>query len=200
MNNMELIKELDLLRREYAKDNNKKSYLDINSGDCYEFSDFAYRRLRDIYDISEIGLEELWELDDDGNVNDGILDINCVLGNNEGKIPFNLTIEQLNELELTYHVWLTDGVLYYDSECIEGTKRFLELPIYKRTFRLLEKYLKEHDLLTDGIISTKDIEIIKSFKSWEYTYLKNIGQFSDKESFWKNEAPDIHGYEYIDTI
>lgn len=32
------------------------------------------------------------------------------------------------------HIWLTDGKLHYDSECLEGTKYWKDLPIFKRYY------------------------------------------------------------------
>lgn len=190
MNN-ELSKELDLLRKEFLKEFKLKSYFAANNGFCYEFSSFVYENISSKFGLEELATYELYKVDEDGEIIDDVFDENLILQHTKDVIPLGLTIEQLNEMQIVPHLCLTDWNKYYDCECIKGVESLFELPLYKREFCVLEKYLKETGNFKNGCIASKDISIIKDFKEWTNEFFKRTDEFANAEEFWKAKFPEL---------
>lgn len=194
--NKKISKELDLLRKEYLEDSQLKSYFNINNGDCYEFSDFVYRKIGKKYGLEEVYSDDLCEVDDDGFTETSVFDEELILKYNKNELPLGLTITQLNNLELVPHCFITDDYKYYDAECIEGVDRVFDLPIYKREFYVLRKYLKDTNNLLNGIIASEEVRIIDEFKTWVAEFFKITDEFKNAEEFWVSKFPELFNSHY----
>lgn len=197
---MNIKKELNKIRLNFAKENKVNSYLELNNGLCSDFADEVYYELKDeLSSLTIFYLEDFYEFDSEEEPKYNIFDLEIVrkLSNNT-EIPLGLNKSQLEVLELNFHVWVMINGLHYDAECISGAKSFFDLPIYKRVFSMLEKFLIEKDLVENKKITTDDTAVIKDFKEWfnqiEIEYMNNN---VDINEFWKIHCPDISGYELL---
>lgn len=190
MNN-ELSKELDLLRKKFLEENNLNSYFSLNNGFCYEFSSFVDDNIDSKFGLEELALYELYEIEEDGTLSDYKFDKELLLKHIKNTIPLGLTVEQLNEMHIVPHLCLTDWNKYYDCECIEGVESIFDLPLYKREFYVLEKYLEQTDNLKNNNITSSDISIIEDFKEWQKDFFKTTDEFSCSEEFWRVKFPEL---------
>lgn len=198
---MNIKKELNKIRLNFAKENKVNSYLELNNGLCADFADELYYELKDeLSSLTIFYLEDFYEFDsEEEEPKYNIFDLEIVRKiSNNTEIPLGLNKSQLEVLELNFHVWVMINGLHYDAECINGVKSFFELPIYKRIFSMLEKFLIKKDLVDNKKIKTDDTAVIKDFKEWfnqiEIEYMNNN---VDINEFWKIHCPDISGYELL---
>lgn len=124
--------------------------------------------------------------------------IPLIMPNTANNLPLGLSKKQLEAIELNYHWWIVYNGRHYDAECPEGVQSFLELPIYKRVFKLLEKYLKGNKLIVDGKISTISTDVIEKFKAWEIEHEEKYRERGYSiNGYWEEMCPEILGYEQI---
>lgn len=190
-----LCKQLDLLRKEFLDEFGVKSYFAINNGLCFEFSSFVYDSIGKEFNLEELATFDLFKVDEDGDVIDDVFDEELILQHINNTIPLGLTITQLNALRLVPHLCLTDWSTYYDAECIEGVSSFFDLPLYKREFYVLEKYLKETNNLKNGVIANANVSLIYDYNKWRDNFFKFTGEFNCAEDFWRTNFPEL----FIDT-
>lgn len=179
--------EIKKLRDIYIEKYKLKSYMRINCGRCIEFADDIYDKLKEEYSNIKVStIDDFKSPYDQGDYEEDLFDINKILDRGASSIPFNLSTSQLDELDLGYHHWVTIEDLHYDSEAPNGVSNMFELPIYKRVFILLGKYLAEKELLNSDEIVSREVSIIYDFNRWyeELCDMKYKG-ISQLEEFWE---------------
>lgn len=134
---MDISSAISSFRRHFAHHNNISSISDINNGWC---EDFAVEVASCVPSHPErcctvIGCEEFM-MGTDGDVSGcDKWDWDLLQKHWAIEAPKGLSQEQIDDLNLPLHVWVTDGLLHYDAECPEGVASFFDLPIFAKVIQ-----------------------------------------------------------------
>lgn len=114
----EIIKEV---RSEFIKTYQLNGFREINAGWCDLFANEVLVKTKDsqFYEVETYEFMQLSEEEDYGVI--------CLeLLKNRTKASAFLNIE------IGYHVWITDGNKHFDAECPEGVVIMFDLPFFQR--------------------------------------------------------------------
>jgi hypothetical protein len=114
----DVIKEL---RLKYLAENQFTDFSQINSGQCENFSEELTKAFPGSFTI---GAENF-------QTSDGRFDW-TLLKKWRMSPPTGMTEEDVDNLELGGHLWLTLDYRHYDAECPEGVDSFFDLPFFQR--------------------------------------------------------------------
>lgn len=130
-------------RKSFLENNDVESYYKINSGLCEEFAYEVHERFEHRHLLGVMYTEELLDEDDQ------------VEWNRPGiGLPDGLSRQEMEDVRLGGHCFLTMKGRWYDAECPEGVDNVLDLPIFRRpiVLTLRRKGVPTEDVVTDDVI------------------------------------------------
>lgn len=130
-------------RKSFLANNGVESYYKINSGLCEEFAYEVHERFEHRHLVGVMYTEELLDEDDQLEFDrPGIV------------VPEGLSRQEMAEVRLGGHCFLTMKGRWYDAECPEGVDNVLDLPIFRRpiVLTLRQKGIPTEDVVTDDVV------------------------------------------------
>ncbi len=121
------------LREDYINQYKLIDYQEINCGLCPEFAEELLHLLGGLSEVSrsiccdELMMGEAGEKDE----ND-IWDTELLTKYWSINPPPDTTWQELNNMNIGYHVWIFYKGKHYDCECPDGVNNFFDLPFFRR--------------------------------------------------------------------
>ncbi|MFF2532467.1 hypothetical protein ACFVS2_26730 [Brevibacillus sp. NPDC058079] len=123
---------IEEIREVFMLEHNLNNFQEINCGYCDLFAQEVLWKLNDL-NFYEMDTHEIVTLEDE-ETDYGIID------ENEVRMRFNIDIPpNLTNVQIGYHVWITDNKRHYDAECPLGVTNMFELPFFKRYYSQIKK-------------------------------------------------------------
>lgn len=135
----DLKKAIEELRDIYLSSGTVHSYQEINCGYCPEFADeIICNYLKECKDIRMITTDYFKNDNDSGK---SVWDLNILKNEYKSFLPQEILWNELNNVQLGFHVWIYHNGKHFDAECSEGVANLFDLPFFKRD---LNNYIKKH--------------------------------------------------------
>lgn len=130
-------------RQSFLTNNDVESYYKINSGLCEEFAYEVHELFEHRHLVGVTYTEDILDEDDRLEWNRPGL-----------ALPEGLSRQEMEDVRLGGHCFLTMQGKWYDAECPEGVENVLDLPIFRRpiVLTLRRKGIPTEDVVTEDVI------------------------------------------------
>lgn len=127
------------IRDSYMDKGNLKYYSEINAGLCCEFAEDVVYTLRELTKCKpQVFSSDYLMIEENDDLSDR-WDIDILKSRSDVQLPDGFTFNDLNNMNIGYHVWITYKSLHFDAECPQGVRNIFDLPFYQRCFERYDK-------------------------------------------------------------